>query len=88
MPHPISAEELARNATQTAVGRTNFIGRTALDTAERRAAIEAIAARLTEEKIDVVRVCFVDTQGQVRLHAIEARHFAQAARNGVAFTTA
>ena len=88
MPNRTSNEELARNATKTAIGRINFIERTALDTPERKAAIEQIRANIERDKIEVVRVCFVDMQGQVRLHAIEARHFEQAARNGVAFTTA
>lgn len=88
MQNHVNVEELSRNATKTAIGRTDFIRRTALDTSERRAAVEEVLAQIENEKIEVVRVCFVDTQGQVRLHAIEARHFAQAARNGVAFTTA
>ncbi len=36
----------------------------------------------------MVRVAFVDTHGLTRARPIEARHFAQAARNGVPFTTA
>ncbi|HPB91655.1 MAG TPA: glutamine synthetase family protein [Rugosibacter sp.] len=83
----MKSEELARKVASTAVGRTDFISRTAADTAERRSAIEKIQAVIKEKHIDVVRVCFVDTQGQVRLHAIQSRHFAQAARNGVAFTS-
>ncbi len=38
--------------------------------------------------LEVVRVAFVDTHGLTRARPIEARHFAQAARNGVPFTTA
>jgi glutamine synthetase len=38
--------------------------------------------------LEVIRVAFVDTHGIVRVRPIEARLFSQAARNGVAFTTA
>lgn len=83
-----SAADITRNAAATAVGRPNFIALTGLDTPERAAAVEQILATIQEQQIDVVRVGFVDSHGQVRIHPIEARHFAQAARNGVAFTTA
>lgn len=83
-----SADEIARAAANTAVGRPNFIAGTALDTPERSVAIEQIVALIAEHQLDTVRVGFVDTHGQVRIHPIAARHFAQAARNGVAFTTA
>lgn len=88
MPNRITNEELARNATKSALGRTEFIQCTGLDAEEREADVAEILASIERDRIEVVRVCFVDTHGQVRLHAIEARHFAQAARNGVAFTTA
>lgn len=84
----INNQELARQATLNAVGQTDFISRTQADTAERREAIDRIVDLIKAQNINVVRVCFVDTQGQVRLHAIQSRHFAQAARNGVAFTSA
>lgn len=84
----ISAAEITRIAASSAVGRPNFIDRTALDTPERRAAVEQVVATIREQQLDVIRVGFADSHGQVRIHPIEARHFAQAARNGVGFTTA
>lgn len=84
----VSASDITRRAATTAVGKPNFIDRTALDTPERQAAIEQILATIQEQQVEVVRVGLVDSHGLVRIHPIEARHFAQAARNGVAFTTA
>jgi len=84
----ISAAEIGQRASQTAVGKPGFIDIAAADSAQRRAAVDAVLAQIEQHRLDVIRVGFVDTQGQVRIHPIEARHFAQAARNGVAFTTA
>lgn len=78
----------ANGAGQTSLGRPDFVGRFGLDSPERREAVQAVAARISEAGIEVVRIGFVDTHGQVRSRAIEARHFAQAARNGMPFTTA
>jgi glutamine synthetase len=75
-------------AAAGSLGRMNFIGRTSLDTAARQEKLQAVLARIQESGIEVVRVGFVDTQGLTRTRPIEARHFAQAARNGVPFTTA
>jgi glutamine synthetase len=75
-------------AAAGSLGRMNFIGRTGLDTAARQEKLQAVLARIQEAGIEVVRVGFVDTQGLTRTRPIEARHFAQAARNGVPFTTA
>jgi glutamine synthetase len=47
-----------------------------------------VLAKIGEEKIEVMRVACVDTHGIVRVRPIEARLFSQAARNGVAFSTA
>lgn len=78
----------ANGAGQTSLGRPDFVGRFGLDSPERREAVQAVAARISEAGIEVVRIGFVDTHGQVRSRAIEAGHFAQAARNGMPFTTA
>ena len=75
-------------AAESSLGRPNFIDRTGLDSSERRERLTRILAKIEEEKIEVVRVGFVDTHGMVRVRPIEARLFSQAARNGVAFTTA
>ena len=70
------------------IGRANFIARTGLDSAERDEMLRSVVAQIEEHGIEVVRVAFVDTHGLTRARPIEARHFAQAARNGVPFTTA
>lgn len=84
----MSAAEIGQLASRTAVGKPGFIDATGADGPARRAAVAAVLDTIAQQKLDVIRVGFVDTQGQVRIHPIEARHFAQAARNGVAFTTA
>lgn len=70
------------------LGRTNFIARAGLDTPERQEKLTAILAKIEEAKLEVIRVAFVDTHGVTRMRPIESRLFAQAARNGVPFTTA
>jgi glutamine synthetase len=75
-------------AAKSSVGRPNFIARTGLDRPERAEQLEAILAQIREHNIDVVRFAFVDTQGITRIRPIEARHFAQVARNGAPFTVA
>src|SRR6516162_954491 len=75
-------------AAENSLGRPNFIDRTGLDLSERGERLARILAKIGEEELEVVRVACVDTHGIVRVRPIEARLFAQAARNGVAFTTA
>ena len=75
-------------AAEHSLGRANFIALTDQDSSDRRERLAQISAQIDEEKLEVVRVGFVDTHGIVRVRPIEARLFAQAARNGVAFTTA
>src|ERR1700760_1034174 len=70
------------------LGRWDFVAHTDLDSPERQDRLAGILARIDEEKLEVIRVCFADTHGIVRTRPIEARLFSQAARNGVPFTTA
>jgi glutamine synthetase len=77
-----------QGAPEYSLGRLNFVALTGVDTTERRDRLAAILARIDEEKLEVIRVAFVDTHGIVRMRPIEARLFSQAARNGVPFTTA
>src|SRR5271166_5680422 len=75
-------------AAATSLGRTNFVAVAGQESSERQDMLKRILARIDEEKLEVVRVGFVDTHGIVRVRPVEARLFAQAARNGVPFTTA
>lgn len=75
-------------ASRTSIGRADFATRAGLDARARGAEIDRVVALIEEGGIEVVRVAFVDTHGLPRVRPIEARHFAQAARNGVPFTTA
>ena len=75
-------------AAEHSLGRGNFIALTDQDSSDRRERLAQISAQIDEEKLEVVRVGFVDTHGIVRVRPIEARLFTQAARNGIAFTTA
>ena len=76
-------------ASAGSIGRANFVARIGLDTAERAEKLQAVLARIQEGwDRGRPRRSFVDTQGLTRTRPIEARHFAQAARNGVPFTTA
>ena len=75
-------------AAGISLGRFNFVALTGQDVPERRERLAATLARIEEEKLEVVRVAFVDTHGFVRVRPIEARLFSQAAQNGVPFTTA
>ncbi len=77
-----------RAAAAGSLGRTNFVASIGLDTPERQEKLQAVLAWIEEKGIEVVRVGFVDTHGLTRTRPIEARHFAQVARNGVPFTTA
>jgi len=71
---------------QSSLGRTDFAARAGIDSAERREAVAAMQARIDEARLQVIRLCFVDTHGVVRVRPIEARHFAQACRNGIPFS--
>ncbi len=84
-PIPTDAE---RAAAAGSLGRADFALRVGLGGAERDEALRHALALISGDDIEVVRVGFVDTHGLVRSRPIEARHFAQAARNGVPFTTA
>jgi len=75
-------------AAENSLGRTNFGAFIGQDSPERREMLAAILPKIDQEKLEVVRVAFVDTHGIVRVRPIEARLFSQAVRNGVAFTTA
>jgi glutamine synthetase len=77
-----------QSAAENSLGRPNFVALTRQDSLERQEMLASILARIDEEKLEVVRVAFVDTHGIVRMRPIEARLFSQAARNGVPFTTA
>ena len=76
------------SAAASSLGRRNFAALTGQDSPERQEMLTRILATIDEEKLEVVRVAFVDTHGIVRMRPIEARLFSQAARNGVPFTTA
>lgn len=75
-------------ATESSLGRPNFAVLAGQDSPVREERLAQILAKIDEEKLEVVRVAFVDTHGTVRMRPIEARLFSQAARNGVPFTTA
>ncbi len=75
-------------AAETSLGRSNFVALAGQDSPGRREMLTQILAKIEEAKLEVVRIGFVDTHGIVRTRPIEARLFAQAARNGVPFTTA
>ena len=77
-----------RGPAHCSIGRFNFVAMTGQDLPERQNTLTSILAKIDEEKLEVVRVAFVDTHGIVRMRPIEARLFSQAARNGVPFTTA
>jgi glutamine synthetase len=84
---PDSINTNARIAAENSLGRPNFVALTGQDSPERQEMLARILATIDEEKLEVVRVTFVDTHGIVRVRPIEARLFSQAVRNGVAFTT-
>jgi glutamine synthetase len=84
----VSSKTNQHGAAENSLGRPNFVALTGQDSSERQEMLASILARIDEEKLEVVRVAFVDTHGIVRMRPIEARLFSQAARNGVPFTTA
>jgi len=77
-----------QDAAESSLGRANFAALTGQDSPDREDRLARILAKIEEEKLEVVRVAFADTHGIVRVRPIEARLFAQAARNGTPFTTA
>src|SRR5271169_2481915 len=77
-----------QGAAGNSLGRPNFVALAGHDSPERQERLASILAKIDQEKLEVVRVAFVDTHGIVRMRPIEARLFSQAARNGVPFTTA
>jgi glutamine synthetase len=70
------------------IGRAEFADKHGLNNAERRERLAEIVTRIREDGIETVRFSFTDTHGQLRTRPLEARHFAQAALNGMPFTTA
>src|SRR5271169_5216409 len=75
-------------AAENSLGRSNFVALTGQDSPERQEMLARILAQIDEEKLEVIRIAFVDMHGIARARPIEARLFSQAARNGVPFTTA
>lgn len=72
----------------SSIGRPDFTQRHDLHSPARQEQIASILAEIKQNGIEVVRFSVVDTNGQVRTRPIEARHFEQAALNGVPFTSA
>jgi glutamine synthetase len=70
----------------SSLGRSGFAERLGVDTPERRAAVELVVAQIKESGLQVIRLCFVDTHGIVRVRPVEARHFAAVCRNGIPFS--
>jgi len=85
---PASISPNTCGAAANSLGRADFAALTGLDSSERQEKLACILAKIDEERLEVVRVTFVDTHGIVRVRPIEAHLFSQAARNGVPFTTA
>jgi hypothetical protein len=85
---PDSSSASARGAAENSLGRPNFAALIGQDSPERQDILARVLATIDEEKLEVIRIAFVDTHGIVRTRPIEARLFSQAARNGVPFTTA
>ncbi len=70
---------------EAAVGRADFMASHGLwDDAQRDAAQDALA-RIEAEKLDFVRLCFVDPHGLVRAKTMAAGEIASVFRNGCAF---
>ncbi len=85
---PDSSSASARGAAENSLGRPDFAALIGQDSPERQDILARVLAKIDEEKLEVIRIAFVDTHGIVRTRPIEARLFSQAARNGVPFTTA
>jgi glutamine synthetase len=75
-------------ASESSLGRPNFLALTGQDSPERQEILARVLAKIEEEKLEVVRIAFIDTHGLVRTKPIEARLLSQAVRNGVPFSTA
>ena len=56
-----------QGAAEYSLGRLNFVALTGVDTTEHRDRLAAILARIDEERLEVIRVAFVDTHGIVRM---------------------
>ena len=82
------SQAIQQGAATSSLGRLNFAALTGQDSPEHQEVLTSILAKIDEEKLEVIRVAFVDTHGIVRMRPIEARLFSQAVRNGVPFTTA
>jgi glutamine synthetase len=85
---PNKPQVIQQGAAASSLGRLNFAALTGQDSPEHQEMLTSILAKIDEEKLEVIRVAFVDTHGIVRIRPIEARLFAQAVRNGVPFGTA
>jgi glutamine synthetase len=85
---PDSSSASARGAAEISLGRPDFAALIGQDSPERQDILARVLATIDEEKLEVIRIAFVDTHGIVRTRPIEARLFSQAAWNGVPFTTA
>jgi glutamine synthetase len=85
---PASINRNICDAPANSIGRSDFDALIGLDSPERKDMLARILAKIDEEKLEVVRVGFVDTHGVVRVRPIEAHLFSQAVRNGVPFSTA
>lgn len=76
------------SANEASIGRPDFAARHDLHDRARNEQLQAIVAVIEEEGIETVRFTFVDQHGKLRIRPVVARHFAQAVRNGVPFSTA
>ena len=74
--------------SETNIGRAGFVSRLDVKHEGREDQLALILAKIKSVDLQVVRVGFVDAHGVTRMRPIEASHFAQAARNGVPFSTA
>lgn len=71
-----------------ALGFDNLREKIGLDGADYEAALSDAIKLIEERKIEIVRISFVDVHGILRSRPIEARHFAQVAKNGMPTTSA
>ena len=53
-------------AAENSLGRTNFVALIGQDLPERRDILARVLATIDEEKLEVIRIAFVDTHGIVR----------------------
>lgn len=73
---------------EASIGRPDFAARHGLHDAAREEQLQAILEQISEAGIKTIRFTFVDQHGKLRIKPVVARHFAQAVRNGVPFSTA